>query len=218
MAIAIDATSANDFGSTASATLAHTCTGSNLVLFAGVGCNGNSGDVVTGVTYNGSSMTRLGNTDFSGSFSMYVYYIINPATGTNDIVASLSSSRFTKVSGLSVTGALQSGVPDGQDLITAGPTTSISVVPTVVASNCWVFSFVGNDANNAMTGSTGINAVATQVGNSYYWGHSNGTVSTGAYTTTWTCSSQRLAEISLSIAPVAASIFATRRALLNVGV
>jgi hypothetical protein len=58
MAIAFDASSVGhqDFGGTM--TISHTCTGSNLVLVA-MAANASSADKVSGVTYNGTAMTRV---------------------------------------------------------------------------------------------------------------------------------------------------------------
>ncbi len=216
MALAFDAYVGNDFGNTSSQTLSHTCTGSNRFLLVGIGHNGDSSDLVTGVTYNSVSMTRVGTDLATGSFRVYLYYLINPASGTHDVVVSMSAASFTKVAATSYTGALQSGQPDSSGSNHASAATTMTTSTTVVAANSWVVGFIGNDNNNALSASTGVNASRGQISNSYYFGDSNAGQSAGSYGMTWTCSAQKLACVVASISPDPTVARSTHLSLLGV--
>lgn len=184
MAIARDATASSYAGGqSGTVTLSHTCTGSNLMLWVTVYLNGGgTGDNVTGITYAGTSMTRTANGYVNGaSTSQFLYYLIAPSTGANNIVVSLSGTHGCGIVSASYTGAKQSGQPDssnsGSDLNTGA--NQVTVATTVVASNCWLVGGDGNDsiAPSAGTG-TSINASANT--GSILFIDSNGTVGTGS--------------------------------------
>jgi len=142
MAIAFDAQSTTSQTGTTT-TDAHTCTGSNLILFAGV--QGGTTDIVTGVTYSGVAMTQIAKVQLPSADNrwLYLYYLVNPATGANNIVATSSGSQTVRVCGASYTGVKQTGQPDASTTATqtAGATTwSMSV--TSVADNCWSLAFM----------------------------------------------------------------------------
>jgi len=103
MAIAFDATSSGSSGGASSITFAHTCTGSNRVLFVTV-----IGEVIpsiTGVTYAGVAMTQVGSSvSGGGSRSIHLFYLDNPASGANNVVVSSSPSGFMSAVSSSYTG------------------------------------------------------------------------------------------------------------------
>lgn len=205
MAIAYDATAHGNTGGATSLTFSHTCsTGQDRILWVGFRV-GSSSDVATGVTYGGVAMTQaIKRQDTSGSQYVYLYYLIAPATGANNVVISLSGSNSIIGISASYTGANQSGQPDATGSQVAQPGTTITASATVVSSNCWVVSFIGNDGALAMTGSTGVGAVRDNgsfASNVTSLGDSNTTVATGSYGMTWTSSSQNLAEVVASFSP-----------------
>lgn len=198
MAIAFDATAHGDATAT-SLTFSHTCTGSNRILWVGVRQGSNS-DFVTGITYNSVSMTlAVKKNAVAGTMWEYLYYLVNPATGANNVVVSASSSvRLTGVSA-SYTGANQTGQPDATGS-NAATGTSITTSVTVVNPS-WTISFAGNDGALAMTGSTGVGAVrdnGSWVSNLVSLGDSNATVSTGSQSMIWTSSSQTIGVVMAS--------------------
>ena len=99
MELAFDSSSGNRTTTTASSlTWAHTCSGSSVYLFVGVFTD--SGQTVTGVTYNGNAMTQLvSGRGYSAAPSENTYWygiaigtgdgvahnIVVSATGANDI-------------------------------------------------------------------------------------------------------------------------------------
>lgn len=101
MAIAVDATASGSANST-TLTVSHTCTGSDLVLV--VVCYAANGDQITGVTYNAASMTQAAKiTDVNNTG--YIYYLVDPDTGANDIVVTASASQVLGLCSCSYTDA-----------------------------------------------------------------------------------------------------------------
>lgn len=132
MAIAFDSSSGTLGSSVTSLTVSHTCSGSNRVLIAGLYLA--SGDNVTSVTYNGVAMTQAIKVNRTGTEFIYLYYLANPATGANNLVANFSSDSTPALEGASFTGAKTTGIPDSSNSATGG-TSPISVSTTTVADN-----------------------------------------------------------------------------------
>jgi hypothetical protein len=181
MVIALD--TGTNGGNTAgtSHTYAHTCTGSNLILFVSVATNSAS-DLISGVTYNSVAMTLVDKQQGTSTNYSYLFYLINPATGANNVVVSASSSCAIYSDAVSYTGAKQSAQPDSSGKGTStGATLALST--TVVAANCWLVAsgcdFDGvYDTGGLITlrGRSGASGI----------GDSDGVVATGSQSLTWT--------------------------------
>lgn len=206
MAIARDATSAALDGTftATSISVTHVCTGSNLILICCLAIGGNQ---VATATYNGVSMTSIGM-NFSNR-SVQMFYLVNPATGSNALTASWSSAGLAYIEGMSYTGASQTGQPDSSNTAgsTAGVGTSFSAATTVVAANCWLVGagYATNGIGTTFTASglTSINvqqqnANATELGMD-----SNGTVSTGSQSLGWTQSLPDGGGVGIVLASIA---------------
>ncbi len=113
MALAIEATS-NSNGSSSPLTWSHTCAGSERLLVVGVAMNPGSSGSVSGVTYNGAALTPAGLAIGDASDDEVSFWnLIAPATGTNNIIVTVSGSVSGMVAGaVSFTGAHQT-VPLG---------------------------------------------------------------------------------------------------------
>lgn len=100
MAIAIDASSQGQGAIGTTVTIAHTCTGTNLILVVIVTVQSGANPTVT---YNSVSMTlqrsRISNP------AIYVFTLAAPATGTNNIVVTKADSVHCTVGALSLSGA-----------------------------------------------------------------------------------------------------------------
>ena len=161
-------------------TYAHTCTGSNLILFVAVGTNSAS-DLISGVTYGGVAMTLVDKQQGTSTNYSYLFYLIAPATGANNVVVSASSSCTIYSDAVSYTGAKQSAQPDSSGKGTStGATLALST--TVVAANCWLVAsgcdFDGvYDTGGLITlrGQSGADGI----------GDSDGVVATGSQSLTW---------------------------------
>lgn len=169
MAIAFDAASQGTSSGT-STTYAHNCSGSDRILFQQA--YSTTGDDVTGITYNGVSMTQIAKISKDGSSEkLYLYYLIAPATGSNNVVITRSGSGgFLHGATASFTGALQSGVPDSS--ASAAQTvaaTSQSISTTTVLDNCWLVGawvcdnggITGGSATTVRGGDTGFDVIVS---------------------------------------------------------
>jgi len=144
MAIAFDAISYGESG-TLTTTFSHTVTGSNPIIFVGVNVNSTS-DKITGVTYNGVSMTRVVLTAAFGSTRSVLYVLANPSTGANNVVVTSSDTTYRWCSAASYTDANATGQPDASSSTTASGTTVTGTL-TTIANNCWTIGFFYNNAN-----------------------------------------------------------------------
>lgn len=227
MAIAFDVASNGRAGpSVTSLTFSHTCTGSNLILVVGTSVSDttDTNRPVTGITYAGVAMTKIREDDeATADFTSGLWYLINPATGANNIVVTTTGSVSRIIAGgISLTGAAQSGQPDAHNgALTT--TTSITVDVTTVADNCWVI-----DAYSSSWGGT--NPVAGG-GQTQRWINAgtaaDGIGSTegpktpaGAVTMSWTAGSLPSAGAisAASFAPSGVSAVTTLSSLLLMGV
>ncbi len=178
MALAFDAASAVENQSAGTtATLSHTTSGSNRILI--VACHQTSvgANSVTGVTYNGVSMTKIGATVTIQASNAYMtlWYLVAPATGANNIVVTKGSGDNTSVAAVSYTGAKQTGQPEVNGTDT-GSGTAPTRAMTPSTNNAMLLMAVGGDgtggtatestnwtrrANNYTKGSIGEKLVAT---------------------------------------------------------
>lgn len=106
MAVLFDAASLSADGFASSVTVAHTCSGSDRYLLA-MAYVDSVQDRVTGVTYNGVAMTRLGAYDLGVTSCVYVYGLAAPASGTHNIVYSYNAAIGSDVGAISFTGVDQ---------------------------------------------------------------------------------------------------------------
>lgn len=158
--------------------------GSSRILFVGVEIESGS-DLITGVTYNGVSMTLV-DKQVNGSNNEYCYlfYLIAPATGANNVVVSASGSTSIGSLASSYTGVRQSGQPDSSNKKTQATTASITQSTTVVTNNSWVIG-MAQAANGQPTAGAGVTSRAAAVGENNRIGDSAGNQAPGAYSMTF---------------------------------
>lgn len=138
MAIAFE--SATDHGWTTDTTVteAFDCgSGSDRLLFVTL-FSSSSSDVVTGVTYDGVSMTRVAVLLPQSNIHHTLYSLIAPATGSNNIVVTNSSSVLTRTLSSVYTGVSQSSFPDASNTGTGVSVVGIEVPVTTTVDNCYV--------------------------------------------------------------------------------
>lgn len=182
--ITLDAST--NLGSTAGTTLtaAHTCSGNDRILFVHIRTAGTT-DTVSSVTYAGSNMTLVDKKFGITNLGTYLYYLIAPTTGSNNVVINTTVAAISAIA-VSYTGAKQSGQPDAHNNNESASTTGLSTSITVVATNSWAIMGVdsanGNDAagTNATLRQAGPNTGVTVF-------DSNGPVGTGTFTMGFTC-------------------------------
>lgn len=167
-----------------SLTWSHTTSGSNRILWVGAFGDTLIADPtcakITGVTYNAVAMTQLPTVSPVGTPAdrcVYLFYLIAPATGANNVVVSASSSIVIKGLSASYTGAKQSGVPDASANNTGTSVTSITTSVTVVAANSWTI-LVGKNSFGAPVAGTG--STQRQNANDFGIFDSNGPLAAGS--------------------------------------
>lgn len=155
--VAFDAVSQAAPASGTSLTWSHTCTGANGSLWVYVEVASTT-DVLTGITYNGVALSNANNLSLltNGTICGYFYHLDSPATGANNIVASLSTTKTIAGCALSVTNANQGGQPNAFFTGVTSGQTSITLHPTSTIDRCWQILFASNDTGviGAGTGST----------------------------------------------------------------
>jgi len=165
MAIAFDSMTESTESSNPAITLSHTCNGSNRILFV-IGWVRGNGNTVSSMTYNGVSMTQIGSQLDTGTGNhdkSFMFYLVNPASGTHDVSISFSGNNYCYAIACSYTGAKQTGQPDNSADRTTKSETNSTVSLTTVADNSWVimgWAGTGSSAT-AGTGTTKRNTVAS---------------------------------------------------------
>lgn len=156
--------------------------GSNRILLVGVVGDVLAGaDDVTGVTYAGVSMTFINKTD-DGNRRQYLYYLLNPTSGANNVVVTASTSHWLMSGAIEYTGV------QGIDVTATNKATgasSITSTVTTTTNNNWnvIFSQNQGSVQNAGSGATKRTPVAV---NQYWtWFDSGGAITpAGSYSMT----------------------------------
>ncbi len=153
--------------------LPHTTSGTDRMLFVTVAASESfaaTADAVTGVTYAGVPMTLVGKVAVVDSahaatpIEEYLYYLVAPAVGTNDIAVSYAPSgsgfQWVWIAGTSYAGVLQSA-PDtsavsADNLIAS----SISGTVTTLSRKSWVvMASYSGDGNTSAGSDTTIRSI-----------------------------------------------------------
>jgi len=138
MAIALDSANAGSSQTGTSLSFSHTCTGSDLILFVGVRIVTGGVEDVTSVTYNSVPMVLVDKAQNpANSQWIYLYYLIAPTTGANNVTVNSTSSTQKIMYAVSYTGARQSGVPDAWST-TTNSNASVAGTVRTIADNCWL--------------------------------------------------------------------------------
>jgi hypothetical protein len=173
-AIALD-TSVNgglENSGTSTLSYSHTVTGTNPILFVGVfGAIGS--DLVTGVTYNSTSMTLAGKAEIDGDRWVYLFYLVGPATGSHTVKITASANTPLDGQSASYTGVAQSGQPDAVSSSTIDNATSTTLSLTTIANNSWAFLL---DKTNVDSPAAGAGSTQRQSANGMGIFDSNGPV------------------------------------------
>lgn len=135
MAIAFDASTASWQSVNPGTSVSNSITigsGSDRVLFALTFTDA----ITPTVTYGGVGMTKIKQI-LIGARYLTLWGLLNPATGTANLVAS-SASGLLQIAGVAYSGMIQNLTPDAEGTATVASDTSITVSCTTVAGNCWL--------------------------------------------------------------------------------
>lgn len=213
-AIVFDAKSSGSNANVTTLTVSHTVTGSNTILFVSVGTkDGGGGAAVSGVTYNGVAMTNVSTQNISSAFYQDLWYLVNPSTGTNNIVASFGgvSADQAVLSAASYTGVLQISPLTTANTNQNSSANSLSSTITTGVDNSFVVSSVAfdGDGSNQPAVAGGETQRDTISGNTIWWVGLSDIVKTtaGSISTTWSSggSASKFLVSSVGFAPAATS-------------
>lgn len=207
MAIAFGAvTKGKDDGTVSSLTFTGpTVSGSNTIGLVHIITNNASDDIVTGVTWGGSNMTRIAIRDNNGGTqNAFAYYITNPSSAASVVSSCSTTSDGMYGHALYYTGAQQTGQPDSSN--TGFATGDLTLSTTVVASDCWLVSVARNDVAGIPGAGTGTTIRENDAAHAMATGDSNGTVGTGSQSMGWTAASGTTWGIIYSIVPFTESV------------
>ena len=157
LAVLHDAVSTDVSTNDASISFSHTvAAGTDMFLMVSVAAHSSSADlrIPSGVTYNSVSMTQVGSTVTTGNFSLSVWRLTGPATGSNTVAVTFSGTPGTN----NVATAANSfyGVDQSTPLGTPATANSASTSPTVDVGTA-----IGDLAYDAMLESGGSGASNT---------------------------------------------------------
>lgn len=155
--------------------------GTNTLLvayFASYGAN----DAV-GVTWNGVSLTQFNSSVQVGSDTIYLtaYYMVNPASGTNNLVGTKSGSNRSELVGMFYSGVAQTGQPTISNNASSNSGNTITLNTSVPNAGSWLILGALKESNNNINSSTNYTRRVT-AGNGLEGGDSNGAPGTGSQT------------------------------------
>lgn len=139
-----------------SLTYAHTINTSSFTLLF-VGVTKSQSQSISSVTYAGVGMTKIGSSvNVPGDTrDVNLYFLFNPAGGTNNVVITLSGtgSIFSEAASYVNTASSQ---PDNNTSNTLNSNGTLTTTLTPVVSNCWavVYGYQTSTSLTAGTGST----------------------------------------------------------------
>jgi hypothetical protein len=198
--IAFDNSSTGGGATASSFTWQHTTAGTNRILFIGVfTVNPNA---VLSVTYAGQAAILVpnGNCNFSAGQSVYLYQLINPTLGTNNVVVTLNASINAGAGAVSYNGVRQFNQPDNSAQFTNAASTSISGSVVTVANNCWGVGIARNNASN-VTWAVGTMRLNETLGQGFSVGDVGPVAAGGTLTLTTASGSGNNGLIVTSVAP-----------------
>jgi len=108
-------------------------TGSNRMLYCGFA--GNASDVFTSATYNGSAMTLVNKVKVPGDIWHYAYRLLNPTTGTNNLVVTFSAATAMTAMCQAYSGVNQTTPINASAVFCSAQPTTSCTSPTLLASS-----------------------------------------------------------------------------------
>lgn len=144
---------------------------------------------ITNVAYNGANATLVQRKLDGFGNELGMWRLENPDSGMHNITITLSSSQYVEMVVVEYSGVDQTNMEDmsvsGE--VTGTPPSPLVLTGTVVTDNSWLVSVVRNALTPPMTASTNVNAVRQSgVSTQQSVGDTNGTVSAGSQSQTWT--------------------------------
>lgn len=191
MAIATTNTAtANTFGgsSATTQTMSFDCSGGTLLV---VWCSGiiQSNSTITGVTYNGVAMTSIYNHgENSGVGKMSMWYLHSPASGSNNIVATLNGTEKSVIGAVAFTGTKTSSAFGTPVSVNNAGVNSVNI--TTVSANSMILGGLACFNVGAVAPVTGTSVYSINTGSSGFGALYRSVTTATTYTIDWTGSAQ----------------------------
>lgn len=136
-------------------TYAHTIGGTANYLKVGVAANNVNPGPITGVTWNAVAMTRLGS-ELAPDTNLVVsyWYLVNPATGTHNVVVTTTTGTDAIASGASSYIGVDTSTPHGTPATATGTSTAPSVNVTSASGELVVDAVGVHDTTLTACGQT----------------------------------------------------------------
>ncbi|MEZ6061185.1 MAG: DUF4347 domain-containing protein [Planctomycetaceae bacterium] len=183
--VSVDATSTGTAaGGSSSVTVSHTTSGTNRLMLVGISFGRDDGETVSSVTWNGTSLTRVGFAEHTDSdrSRVEIWSLVAPQTGTHDVIVNFSGSShegatvgvmtFTDVDQVNPLGTLAAA--QGQStsssvtvssavgetvfgIVAFDDTNNLNLVPTSGQDERWdLFRQTANGAGGIQTGAASV--------------------------------------------------------------
>jgi prepilin-type N-terminal cleavage/methylation domain-containing protein len=149
-------TTASDTAS--SMTVSHaTGSGSDRLMLVGISYNNSGDETVTGVTYNGTALTQVGERNNLDDAQVYIYSLVAPESGTHNVVINFSSALDEgAIAGVMTFTGVDQSTPLGTFASSTGDDSTPATVNISSASGELVFGVVSSEYE-ALTASSGQN-------------------------------------------------------------
>lgn len=199
MAIAYAAGAKANQVNAASTTYSLTCSGSDRFLLVGVQVY--TSDNLSSVTYAGVSMTQVDKQQIPGNRWMYLYYLTNPTTGANNVVATMTGATFIASAGACYSGVDQTTPINVQTKNTGTSVTSLTTTATTTVNDCWMVLAHANNWGDPTAGTNTTKRESADATITMF--DSNAARSSGSNSLQVTGSSGNYSNIMVGIAPAA---------------
>ncbi len=173
-----------------------------------VNVHSQTGRTVTGITYNTVPMAKAAENDAAGVYNTIFVLADNPATGTNEVVITMSaSSTFIDSQAASYTGTDQDDPIKASDTSTDPSTDDFTETFTTEEENSWVVWSVDNNDGVATAGTdttsreSDANGHAIMDSGAARASGSNSVNATTAGSTNWNSVVFELAEAAVTFVP-----------------
>ncbi|MGD9166070.1 MAG: DUF2341 domain-containing protein, partial [Syntrophobacterales bacterium] len=140
-----------------SMTVSHTTgSDSDRLMLVGINLNVNDNETVTGVTYGGTALTKVGEQANGNDAMVYIYRLVAPNPGTADVVINFSSAlNYGAIAGVMTFSGVHQTTPLGAFASAIGDDTATASVDIASAPGELVFGVVTceyDPINAAVTG------------------------------------------------------------------
>lgn len=138
-------------------------------------------DVVSAVTYNGSAMTRVVFMP-SATPKFYLYALVNPSSGTNNLIVTTGVYVSTNAGVWSCSNALQS-IPSTSVTQTSTQAGGVDFTTTLTtpSANCWTVLGSNNNSGSNISAGTGLTMRSNTANSGLAIGDGGGPVTVGSH-------------------------------------